>query len=240
MNRLQTELRRLFAPSTAAEPAVVDADGRARCAVLGFVAPADAALVGAVWSGVQEAFGLPAPAIAVSGDDALQLWFVFREPVDAARAQALLDAIRRRWLAALPPRRLRAWPAADAAVPALPGRPVADDRWSAFVAPDLAPLFAETPWLEFAPGDDAQATLAAGIEPIAPAALAAALAPLAPEAAAPAPEDRAAAGGVAPRLADAPRDPQGFLLAVMNDERVPLALRVDAAKALLAHAAAVR
>ena len=86
----------------------------------------------------------------------------------------------------------------------------------------------------------AQATLAAGIEPIAPAALAAALAPLAPEAAAPAPEDRAAAGGVAPRLADAPRDPQGFLLAVMNDERVPLALRVDAAKALLAHAAAVR
>jgi hypothetical protein len=43
-----------------------------------------------------------------------------------------------------------------------------------------------------------------------------------------------------PPAATAPAapDPQAFLLAVMNDPSAPLALRVDAAKALLVHSTA--
>jgi hypothetical protein len=98
------------------------------------------------------------------------------------------------------------------------------ERWSAFVAPDLAPLFAETPWLDLPPGDDGQAQLLEALKPVPPAALAAAEAALAPAA-------------VAAPAAPAPGDPVAFLLRVMQDEAAPLALRVDAAKALLPHLA---
>ncbi|MEK8028292.1 hypothetical protein [Pseudaquabacterium rugosum] len=41
-----------------------------------------------------------------------------------------------------------------------------EPRWSAFVAPDLAPLFSDTPWLDLPPGDDGQARLLAALRPV--------------------------------------------------------------------------
>ena len=106
-------------------------------------------------------------------------------------------------------------------------------NWSAFVAPDLAAIFSETPWLDVEPGEEGQAALLRALHSIKPAAFDAALAGMratAPHAQATAPSPAREAVAAAPEGSD---DPRGFLLRVMNDETVPLALRIEAAKALL-------
>ncbi|MCD0422241.1 hypothetical protein LOC51_33940 [Rubrivivax sp. JA1024] len=227
MNRLHTELLRLHLCAAPGEPgAWADASGRVRSAVLELVAPVDAALLGAVWAGVQNELGLPAPAIVLSGRDGLQLWFALQQPVDAATASALVDGLRRRWLDELPAARLRCWPAPEAAPPVLPGTEVGPERWAALVSPDLAPLFTETPWLDLPPGADAQAALLAPLRPITADELAAALRTLAP------PDATTAPGAPEPRSAPE-REAERFLLSVMRDAAAPLAQRIDAAKALL-------
>jgi hypothetical protein len=185
---------------------------------------------------VQAELGLPAPAIAVSGVDSLQLWFSLRQPVPAARGRAFLIGLCDRYLADLAPQRIRLWPTTAAAgsvdgparVPAVQS---GSGLWSAFVAPDLATLFADTPWLDLPPSEEGQASLLAGLTSMTPAELAAATARLTGA------DAEAAAPGVAtaavPTLASIAQDPQAFLLAVMNDPAAPLALRIEAAKALL-------
>jgi hypothetical protein len=246
MSRLQTEFSRLFHPNPAT-PGLVDAQGRVRALVLGLAGPADWALLGAVWRGVQAELGLPAPAIAAAGEDGLQLWFSLAEPVAVEAAQAFLDLLRRRHLPEVAPQRLRLWPSATspmrhaAPVPA----PLGDSgNWSAFLAPDLAPLFAETPWLDLPPGDEGQAALLAPLNPIGASAFRAVIEPAAAVASTAAPARAADPVAADPRsihppgtdpAAHAADDPRRFLLAVMNDAAAPLALRIEAAKALLQH-----
>ena len=122
--------------------------------------------------------------------------------------------------------------------PIIPAEQPGGECWSAFVSPDLAPVFAETPWLDIPPRDEAQAALLRGLSPIGPAAWAEAMAQLTPAAqppqqaeATPAAPAVATPAGVGPG-ADV-TDPRAFLQAVMCDSRVPLALRIEAAKALL-------
>ncbi len=222
MTRLQTELERLY---LAAPASLADAQGRVRALVLEAVQPASWDRLSAVWQGVQAELELPAPAIAVSGTDGVQLWFSLEAPVAAAQGHAFLDALRRRWLADLAPARVRLLP--DPAAPlrhaALVPALLAEDQWSAYVAPDLAAVFADTPWLDVEPGEDGQAALLHGLHSIKPVAFAEALERLrTPAQATPAP--------ATPAHAD---DPRAFLLRVMNDEAVDLALRIEAAKALL-------
>jgi hypothetical protein len=126
-------------------------------------------------------------------------------------------------------------------VPARQAAPTAegDEAWSAFVAPDLAAVFADTPWLEMAPGIDGQADLLTRLSSIRPEAWARAWSALQP-----APVQDALGLHDAPPAATppAPVGPAGdirhqaqqFLLSVMNDGDAPLAQRVEAAKALLA------
>lgn len=246
MNRLQSELRRLyFLPASASgagphEELLATPAGDTRTLVMELAGPADWDALSRVWRGVQAELQLPAPAIAVSGTDGLQLWFSLQAPIGARRAEEFLTQLRRRYLADIAPARVRLMP--SAAAPALHAAPVpaqqaATENWSAFVAPDLAPVFADTPWLDIQPGVEGQADLLAKLESIKPAALDAAMqrlsAAAAPVTAPPSPsaeQDRPP-----PRAAgDAPAvDPRAFLNRVMNDETVDLALRVEAAKALL-------
>ena len=257
MNRLQAEFQRLYLPAPAADPrpdaepsGLVDSQGRVRALVLELARPADWALLAKAWHGVQADLGLPAPAIAVSGVDGLQLWFSLAEAISVAPAQAFLVALCQRYLPDVAPHRLALLPAPHAALPTgavLHARPVPalqaqTGHWSVFVAPDLAPLFADTPWLDSPPGDDGQAKLLRGLRSITPAGWAAAWAQLFPQhfpLAAPPDADRPASGALAdvPALVHATppagADPQRFLLSVMNDQSVALALRIEAAKALL-------
>lgn len=244
MNRRQSELRRLYLlpPDTdegAAGADVPDARGGTRALVLEVVRPADPEAVARAWRGVQSDLGLPAPAVAVNGVDGLQLWLSLEAPLGPDEAQAFLDGLHRRFLAELPDDRVRRLPgAADPAGPVrIPGGQARPGQWSAFVKPELAVLFADTPWLEVEPGGDGQADLLAGLRSIDREAFAAARARLgvtAKPAADAVPGPGGAPSSHAPGPAS-PHDPEGFLLQVMRDETAPLALRVEAAKALLAH-----
>ncbi len=116
---------------------------------------------------------------------------------------------------------------------------VKEGQWSAFVAPDLAPVFVEATWLDIPPGVEGQADLLKTLKSITPQEWAVAMGRLAPT--------LPARPGTGNRVVDAGRlrtsvfyalatgfsDPRAFLLQVMNDATVPMALRIEAAKALL-------
>ena len=174
----------------------------------------------------------------VSGVDGYQLWLSLAEPVPLAEAAAFLEALRRHYLAEVAPQRIRLTPAlaAPASQPALPvpSQQLATGYWSAFVAPDLAPIFADEPWLDQPPSPEAQASVLAGLQSIKAAAFAAALARLRPVAPTKRPSEPpshvTSCGPVATRERLLPK---AFLLAVVQDPAVALDLRIEAAKALL-------
>ena len=207
LNRLQTELQRL------------DLAGSAL--VLELTGPGAWPALARLWHGVQSDLGLPAPAIAVNGADGYQLWFALSQAAPAAQATAFLAALRGRYLADIAPERIRTHTPPSFGVPPLERSP---GSWSAFVAPDLAAVFADGPCLDLAPGADAQADLLSRLQTIAPADLERVLSGLGPSAA-------PAANAVAPGGAQA--DPRRFLEGVMNDPAVALYLRIEAAKGLL-------
>jgi hypothetical protein len=246
MSRLASELHRLFVPQGPG-PALehVDAadlvgcDGRVRAMVLGLARPADWPALSKVWQGVQADLGLPAPAIAVAGREGYQLWFSLAEAVPPDQARVFLDAVRRRYLADIDTPRISLLPMDDStsargirhAAP-IPAPLAANGPWSAFVAPDLAPMFSEESWLDMPPNPEGQADLLSRLASIPHADFLRALEPFSTVGPAVAPS-----GANANETAPAPRgqttDPRRFLLEVMNDERAPLALRIEAAKALL-------
>lgn len=226
MNRLQAEQQRLF-------PAVDDA-GAVRALVLEVAGPAPWDQLAAVWQGVQADLELPAPAIAVSGGDAYQLWFPLAQALPAAQAVRFLALLRQRYLAGSPRHRITTVPGEGQQARAVPPFAAAPGRWSAFVTPDLASLFSDEPSLDMPPGDEAQADLLSRIQCIPPADLQRAMALLdAP--AAPAPQASAAPPATSSRSEahEHPQDPRRFLLSVMNDPAVDLHLRIEAARALL-------
>jgi hypothetical protein len=243
MNRLEAELRRLYLSPDAEPPhtgvaapgvaGLVGAGERVRVLVLAVARPAPWDPLSRVWQGVQADLELPAPAIAVSGGDAYQLWFSLAQPVPVAQAATFLEALRRRYLAGVAPERIAMTPAATMPagqapyVAALPPVEVAPDRWSAFVKPDLAALFAEESWLDLPPSPEAQAELLARLQCTQPDDWARALQRLKPVAA------PVSVAAPAASLNHGGSDPRGFLLATMNDSGVEMHLRIAAAAALL-------
>ena len=255
MNRLQSELSRLYLappramPDAGAQPpTLVGASGKVRAIVMELAQPPSWDVLSRVWRGVQTELGLPAPAVAVSGLDGVQLWFSLAEPIDAAQAQAFLGCLRLRFLADIEPGRVRLMPASDASAlrqqshaRMVPARQEHTGNWSAFVAPDLVPVFADSPWLDVPPNEEGQATLLHGLEVMRQAVFEAVFEKLRPTEH-PLPATVAASVnnvGVPvngqPEAESTSSDPRKFLLRVMNDNTVALALRVEAAKALLQH-----
>jgi hypothetical protein len=229
MNRLQAELHRLYAPHALAADSLIDAGGCLRAAVLELAGPADWTALSALWRGVQAELGLPAPAIAVNGVDGYQLWFSFAEPLPLAQAGAFVEALRQRYLGDIAAQRLRLMTPQPLCMAMLPPRQTQADGeyWSAFVAPDLAPVFAAEPWLDIAPSAEGQADLLCRLASIKSAAFKAAMAQLGAVAITATPIATPTA------TPEADLDPRRFLLKVMNDEGLAMALRIEAAKALL-------
>lgn len=251
MNRLQSEIRRLYLPHAAEDTdadaaSVIDARGATRALVLEVARQAGWEAVDRTWRGVQAELELPAPAVAVNGCDGFQLWFSLEEPVGTPDAQAFLDGLRRRFLADVAADRVRLMPSQAVAASVVHARPVPaeqtpPDRWSAFVAPDLAALFVDTPWLDFAPRSDGQADLLRSLKSIGREAFEAVSARLGQAAHRAHPLGTGSASGATGSASAAaarpttPSDPEEFLRQVMQDDSVPLALRIEAARALLAH-----
>jgi hypothetical protein len=206
MNRLQAELQRLY--------------GTGRTAVLDMAGAGGWAELAKVWQGVQAELELPAPAIAVNGSDAYQLWFSFAAEVSAVEAEGFLASLRTRYLRDVPADRVRF----NLQPATMPPFQVGPDRWSAFVTQDLASLFDEGPWLDMPTGVDAQAELLSRLQSMSPAGVQRALQRL-----------QASAESNVPSPQGANQDdPRSFLLRVMNDAGMDMHLRVEAAKALLA------
>jgi hypothetical protein len=121
MTQLQSELHRQYLPrspapvETGAQPsAPIDHQGMVRAMVMHLTLPPSWELLAEVGHGVQTELELPAPAIAVSGIDDLQLWFSFSEPISAPQAHAFLEALRVRFSPNLKPERIRLMPASNA------------------------------------------------------------------------------------------------------------------------------
>lgn len=253
MNRLQSELCRLYLPHSAAGPdadaeasGLIDAEGSVRAMVLELARPANWEVLSKVWRGVQADLELPAPAIAVSGTEGIQLWFSLSEPISVAQAHAFLESLRLRFLADIAPKRVGLMPVVDASAPQqarharwVPAEQEQTGNWSAFVAPDLAPVFADTPWLDIPPSNDGQADLLSRLDSIKPPAFEAALERLRPATTQPVASAHETMGTDAGRMPVRPiasagsPDAKRFLRQVMNDDTVALALRIEAAKALL-------
>jgi len=233
MGRLHTELSRLYlcAPagggSAVDESHLINTHGLTRALVLGLARPADWDAMSRVWQGVQADLELPAPAIAVCGAEGYQLWFSLAQPVPVAQAQDVLQRLCRRYLSTVAPRRITLSPTQTGHTRLAPALQAGTGQWSAFVSSDLAAVFADDPSLDLPPGEDNQADLLSRLKSIQPAELQAALERLQPEAVSP-----PAAAPSAP-TSHASQDPRSFLLTVMNDASAPLALRIEAAKALL-------
>lgn len=241
LNRLAREYQRLFVSTQPPKPG---GEVCARALVLGVTGPSAWQALAAAWRGAQTDLELPAAAIAVNGTDGLQLWFSLADAVEAARGLAVLDGLRRRYLRDVPLHRvtMQVEPEPAGIPKVVSGCASRESRWSAFVAADLAPIFEETPWLDMQPTDDGQAELLSRVSSITPAELQTALQRLqVPE---PSVSDRAPAsvpaGGDAHVSAAAVQafhpEAAAFLLQLMRDADAPLALRVEAAKALLPYA----
>lgn len=239
MNTLQAELRRLYlfdGPSNPnpKDPCLIAPDGRVRAMVLQLARPADWNALSAVWQGVQADLELPAPAIAVSGIDGYQLWFSLAEPVSVAQARAFLESLRLRYLSALVPERIGLMPTtATHHAQMVPALQPDTGLWSAFVAPDLAPIFSDGPWLDVCPSPEAQAHVLSRLQCIKPVVFQAVLNRLGTVV-------EKTPGNTGSQTAAAPAsvthtslDPKRFLREVMNDPAVALPLRIEAAKALL-------
>lgn len=240
MNTLQAELRRLYLPPASsapqpgdASPHLATADGCVRALVLEVAQPADWNAVSTVWQRVQADLALPAPAIAITGDDGYQLWFSLVEMVTLAQAQAFLDGLRQRYLSAVAPQRIRLLPTATAHAAMVPALQPQTGMWSAFVAPDLAAIFADAPGLDVCPSPDAQAKVLARLACTAPSVFTKALQHLGgpPEQR---PEVTPGPASTQPAAATPPAsDARRFLHDVMNDPAIAMPLRIEAAKALL-------
>ena len=112
MTRLQTEYQRLYLPPVASAdsadaPGLMGADGRVRALVLALSRPADWDALSPLWRGVQSDLELPAPAIAVNGVDAFELWFSLAEPLPVAQAIEFLTALRAHYLRDISPERIQ-------------------------------------------------------------------------------------------------------------------------------------
>ena len=128
----------------------------------------------------------------------------------------------------------------------MPALQPATGRWSAFVAPDLAAIFSEEPWLDQPPNPEAQAKVLSRLECIKPAIFHAILERLSPvvrtkTSPMKSVADETDGGQASPKVKASASDgnhgnrpdPKGFLLGVMNDKTIELHLRIEAAKALL-------
>lgn len=257
MNRLQTELRRLYLASNAKgddtnfdESGLISPDGGVRAMVLELARPADWKALSAVWQGVQADLELPAPAIAVSGIDGYQLWFSLSEPVPATQAHGFLESLRLRYLGQLAPKRINMRPSFGTSTPSQPEHAKVvpaltgdSGQWSAFIAPDLAAVFSDEPWLDVCPNPDAQADVLSRLKSIKAAdfqmvmdRLNTAAKTAVTHSALPTTERASSTStpqNTNESAAKSSQGPKRFLLDVMGDSTLEMHLRIEAARVLL-------
>lgn len=124
-----------------------------------------------VANGLQTELGLPAPAVSISGRKGYGLWISLEQTIPAATAQSFLHLLSKKYLNGVEAIDLRP----DTATPTDGAVAVAklppclhrkNDKWAAFITPEVGAIFHETPYLESPASHAAQAKLLAGIESV--------------------------------------------------------------------------
>lgn len=235
MNPLETEFHRLYLidDATADAPSLMTVDGRVRAMVLELARPADWSVVSTVWQRVQSDLDLPPPAIAVTGNDGYQLWFSLAEPVTAAEASFFLESLRQRFLSNIVPERITMLPTETRHAQLIPALQQSTGLWSAFVAPDLAAIFADSPGLDMSPRVEAQARVLASLESIKAAVFESIFDQVISDVERISATHPFSTPVVPPSTKHCDLDAKRFLTEVMNDQSVEMHLRIEAAKALL-------
>ena len=224
---------------------------RVRALVVDITRTSDWSAVSALYQGVQEEFDFPAPATSISPETGFQVWFSLSEPIPVVQAVQFLEALRKKYLADIPERKVTLHPGrsnSSTEVVLVPSCHQASGRWSAFIDPTLGSMFADEPGLEMAPNLGRQADMLVGVKSIKETEFRRALALLQGEReteeltrqpACPAdsrevipPTDGNQAGAML-KVGSGFTDPKTFLLAVMNDPSASAKHRIQAAKALL-------
>jgi hypothetical protein len=222
MNRLELELQRLYASP--------DAAASVRGLILELSRPADWKRLSALCQGVQDELDLPAPAIAINGVDGYQIWFSLAEGVSTAQGLGFLEGLRLRYLPDVATQRIRLHLLNTLSPCPVPALQTTTGLCSAFVAPDLAAVFAEEPGLDLAPGADAQGDLLSRLVSVKPSAFATACERLGPL---PSHLDSTFSASAHDSKVLPTTSPRAFLLDVMNNADLDMRWRIDAAKALL-------
>lgn len=242
MNTLQAQWERLYRATATTQPlpdtpdaGLLAPDGSVRALVLELARPAHWDTLSVLWRGVQTELELPAPAIAVNGVDGYQLWFSLARAVAAPQARDFLQALCLRYLPAVEAPRVRLLPGLHGALTQhahpVPMLHADTGRWSAFVAPDLAAIFSDEPWLDVSPSTEAQSGVLCRLACITPDAFDTARRRLQPTAPAAVSADNVARTAAQQDQQDL--EPRRFLQDVLNDPGIALQLRIEAAKALL-------
>lgn len=226
MSDYRLERRRLFEPAE-------------RLLILDVPQAVDWPHVAALLAGLEQDLAMPLPALSVEGrSTAYRLWFSLAPGVTIGLGRRLLEALQAVYLADLPQGHCQITVPGDEPV-AFPPRSNGQG-WSAFVDPQLGGMFRDDPWLEMELDQRSQAERLAQIVSLTEADVQRALETLAPRMSA---GVAVGHGGASLALissgAQVQSAPAAFLLSVMNDERVELALRIEAAKALLPFGAAL-
>lgn len=242
-DRLDQELRRLFAVTGSAPDPAGDPAGPMPCGgrllVLRLQRSADWEALSGLLAGLVDDLQLPRPALTVEAAGGYRVWFSLAEPQSAVPASQLLAALCRRYLAGLPDGRLAS--ESPAQLPEMPALDPESGRWSAFIDPGLGAMFCDEPGLDFPPVRDRQADLLVGLRSWRAADVERALRELAGASPAPAaveaqvPAQLSGAGAIWQQVGTAYRDPRDFLMAVMNDPGAAPEHRLRAAEALLRH-----
>lgn len=109
---------------------------------------------------LQSDFGLPAPAVSISGDEGFQLWLSLEKPTSLGQAQAFVDLLRD---TCMPGKPLRPLTAPVEVPPSLHPR---TGKWAAFIHPGLGASFADESGLEMPPPLAGQLALLEGLHSV--------------------------------------------------------------------------
>lgn len=144
-----------------------------------------------------------------------------------------MESLRQRFLSHIVPERISMLPTETRHAQLVPALQQSTGLWSAFVAPDLAAIFADSPGLDVSPRVEAQAKVLAPLESIKAAAFEAIFDQVISDVERISAIHQSSTPMVPPPTKHGDSDAKRFLTDVMNDPSVEMHLRIEAAKALL-------
>lgn len=144
-----------------------------------------------------------------------------------------MESLRQRFLSDIAPERISMLPTETQHAQLVPALQQSTGLWSAFIAPDLAAIFADSPGLDVCPRVEAQANVLAHLESIKAPVFEAIFDQLVSDVERISATNQSSTPVVPLFNKHCDSDAKRFLNEVMNDQSVEMHLRIEAAKALL-------